>query len=78
MPDIRNTRGSESDCGIATGWVSSEVQRCWCWRLCRIWVAVALWGVGGLDEGEEMSDVSAEGGGGEDRGVEVVIFGYLV
>jgi hypothetical protein len=79
MPEIRKTwdSGLDSDCGgcgMARGCVSSDVQRCWCRRLCRIWAVVALWGVGGVLE-EEMRVVRADGGGGEVRGVEGVILG---
>ena len=45
-----------------------RVQRCWCWRLCRIWVVVAERACD-VDVGvcDEMRDVSDEAEGGGDR-----------
>lgn len=46
--------GAEMSC------IWREVHRCWCWRLCRIWMVVAARGFPEA-EAESMSFVSDEG-----------------
>lgn len=45
-------------------WTRREVQRCWCWRLWRIWIVFAERGVGGVVVVVERRVVRAEGGRG--------------
>lgn len=55
----------DSEFGRAMGgWVWRDVQRCWCWRLWRIWV-VELWGVGWVSVVvEDMRVERLDAGGG--------------
>lgn len=79
MPDITKAVEFSSSLGAVGGswwfvdaevesvrrWIWSEVQRCWCWRLCRVWrVADETGSVVGLMGVEEIRVVRAEGDGG--------------
>ena len=79
MPDITKVVEVSSSLGAVGGswwspdaevesvrrWIWSEVQRCWCWRLCRVWrVADETGSTVGLIGVEEIRVVRAEGDGG--------------
>ena len=55
-------------------WICSEVQRCWCRRLCRVWrVAEETGSVVGLIDVVEMRVVRAEGDGAVAAAAAVVV-----
>lgn len=62
--------------GAEMSWICSDVQRCWCWRLCRIWRVVAEKGLPDA-EADSMSLLSAEGSGQDCSNRLVDMFGGM-
>ena len=58
-------------------WIWREVQRCWCWRLCRTWRVAAERGVVGEMTVEEVRVVREDGGSTALVMVVVLFFGEL-
>ena len=59
-------------------WICREVQRCWCWRLCRTWRVAAERGVVDEMAVEDVRVVREDGWGGcEDAGSTALVMVVL-